>query len=212
MPTTIRLHDYWRSSASYRVRIALELKGVAYQLVPTNLVVGEQRGTDYLDQNPQGFVPMLDIDGLQLTQSLAIVDYLDTAFPERPLIPAEPAARARIMAMALAIACDVHPLNNLRVLDYLGERQGVDKDGRDQWVRHWISEGFDALEKMATGCDPYLDGERPGIADLCLVPQIYNARRFGVDLAPYPTLVAIDARLTVLPPFERAHPDAVRPD
>ena len=208
--TSVVLHDYWRSSASYRVRIALELKGIGYERVATNLVVGEQRADDYLALNPQGFVPMLEIDGLKLTQSLAIVDYLDTAFPEPPLIPSDPQPRARALATALTIACDIHPLNNLRVLDYLGEQLAVDKGARDDWYRHWIVEGLAAIEASVAGSAPYLGGERPGIADLCLVPQLYNARRFDVDLTPYPTLVTADARSTALPAFGRAHPDAVR--
>ena len=154
---------------------------------------------------------MLEIDGLRLTQSLAIVEYLDLTRPEPALIPRDPSSRARAMALALAIGCDIHPLNNLRVLSYLGEA-GIDKDGRDRWYRHWVVEGLGPLEASAAGTLAFLGGDAPGIADLCLVPQLYNARRFDVDLTPYPTLVAVAARCVALPAFERAHPETVRSD
>jgi len=205
---TVRLYDYFRSSACYRVRIALNLKGVAYEPVPTNLAEGAQRSPDYLDKNPQGFVPMLEIDGLKLTQSLAIIDYLDARFPEPKLVPAEPAARSRELAMALTIACDIHPLNNLRILKYLKDGLDVPEPQRDDWYRHWVEEGFSALEVLA-GETRYLSGDAPGLADICLVPQMANARRFNVDLSAYPRLVAADAAATALPTFAAAHPDIV---
>jgi len=205
---TVRLYDYFRSSACYRVRIALNLKGVAYEPVPTNLVEGAQRSAEYLEKNPQGFVPMLEIDGLKLTQSLAIIDYLDARFPEPRLLPGDPATRARELAMALTIACDVHPLNNLRILRYLKDGLDVPEPQRDDWYRHWVEEGFGALEVMA-GETRYLSGDAPGLADICLVPQMANARRFNVDLSAYPRLVAADAAATALPAFAAAHPDIV---
>ncbi len=206
---TVRLYDFFRSSACYRVRIALNVKGIAYTPVTVNLAQGEQRNPDYLAKNPQGFAPMLEIDGVKLTQSLAIIDYLDTTRPDPPLAPRDPAARARIQAMALVIACDIHPLNNLRVLKYLGSALDTPEPVRDDWYRHWVAEGFAGLEAMATDASPYLSGAQPGLADLCLVPQMFNARRFAVDLTPYPMLVRIDAACTALPAFRAAHPDVV---
>lgn len=208
---SVVLYDFWRSSACYRVRIALNLKGIAYRPVDISLTKGEQRAPEYLDRNPQGFVPMLEIDGLQLTQSLAICDYLDAKVEKMPFVPRDPAARAKVLAMALVIACDIHPLNNLRVLKYLGGALDVPEPTRDDWYRHWVIEGFVALEAMAAECGTYLSGETPGLADICLVPQMYNARRFDTDLSPYPMLVRIDAALTELPAFAAAHPDAVKP-
>lgn len=204
------LHDYWRSSASYRVRIALALKQVAYEVRPVSLLDGVQRGADNLAINPQGFVPTLEVDGTPLVQSLAIIDWLDTAFPDPPLIVQEPVARALALARALVIACDIHPLDNLRVLKRLQSQFGADQPARDDWYRHWIAEGFAALEKMA-GEGPFLGGVAPDIADICLVPQMYNARRLDLPLAAYPKLVRADAAATALPAFAAAHPDRARP-
>lgn len=208
---TVRLYDYWRSSAAYRVRIALNLKGVAYESTDTSLLHGEQRDPDFLARNPQGLVPMLDVDGLRLTQSLAIIDWLDATYPEPRLIPADPVARAGEMAKAMIIAADIHPINNLRVLKYLKNEMGQSQDAIDQWVRHWIAEGFSALEALADPDQPYLSGAAPGLADICLIPQMANARRVETPLDAFPKLVAIDARATALEPFTRAHPDAVKP-
>ncbi|MES2291173.1 MAG: maleylacetoacetate isomerase [Pseudomonadota bacterium] len=208
---SVVLYDFWRSSACYRVRIALNLKGIAYQPVDISLTNGAHRTPAYLDKNPQGFVPMLEIDGLQLTQSLAICDYLDAKVEAMPFVPRDPAARSKVLAMALVVACDIHPLNNLRILKYLGSQLDVPEPARDDWYRHWVREGFGALEAMAADCGTYLSGETPGLADICLVPQMYNARRFNTDLTPYPTLVRIDAALTALPAVAAAHPDAVKP-
>jgi maleylacetoacetate isomerase len=205
---TVKLYDFYRSSACYRVRIALNLKGVAYEPVPTNLAEGAQKSADYVAKNPQGFVPMLEIDGLKLTQSLAIIDYLDVKFPDPSLMPSDPAARSRELAMALTIACDIHPLNNLRILKYLKDGLDVPEPQRDDWYRHWVDEGFGALEEYA-GQGRYLSGDAPGLADICLVPQMYNARRFDVDLAAYPRLVAADAAASSHPAFAAAHPDIV---
>jgi maleylacetoacetate isomerase len=209
---TVRLYDYFRSSACYRVRIALNLKGIVYEAVPTNIVKGEQNAPDFTAKSPQAFVPMLEVDGLQLTQSLAIIDYLDATHHEPPLMPRDAAERSKVLAMALMIACDIHPLNNLRVLRYLDDGLGVAQDKRDDWYRHWVAEGFTALEKMAAGSGAFLSGATPGVADICLVPQMYNARRLNVDLAPYPTLVRIDAGACTLSAFKAAHPDVVGRD
>jgi maleylacetoacetate isomerase len=205
----ILLHDYWRSSAAYRVRIALAMKGVVYERQPVNLLAGEQCGPDNLARNRQGLVPTLEIDGLQLGQSLAIIDYLDRRFPEPPLYPAEPAARAATLQRALAIAADIHPVNNLRIMRYLKDL-GVDQAARDIWSRHWIAAGLGALEAMA-GDGAYLGGDRPDLSDICLVPQLYNARRVETPLDDYPRLRAIEARLTALPAFATAHPDRFAP-
>lgn len=205
----ILLHDYWRSSAGYRVRIALAMKGVEYRRHAVNLLAGEQTGPDNLAVNPQGAVPTLEIDGLKIGQSLAIIDYLDTRIPEPALISRDPAARAATLQRALAIAADIHPINNLRVLRYLKD-MGVDQAARDAWYRHWIMEGFAALEVMA-GDGPCLGGAAPDLSDICLVPQLYNARRLDTPLARYPRLVAIGARLEALPAFRAAHPDNFTP-
>jgi maleylacetoacetate isomerase len=206
----VRLYDYWRSSASYRVRIALNLKGVAYQVVPVNLLTAEHRGEVYRGIDPQGLVPSIEVDGQVITQSVAIIDYLDRRFPEPPLLPADPLARAQAMAKALVVAADVHPVNNLRLMRWLEQELHVDKPERDRWTAHWMAEGFTALEAMA-GDGPFLHGETPGLPDLCLVPQFYNARRFDVPLEAYPKLVAIDARCTAIEAFAAAHPDRIGP-
>ncbi|PXA99456.1 maleylacetoacetate isomerase [Nostoc sp. 3335mG] len=200
------LHDYFRSSAAYRVRIALNLKGLAYERRDVMLLENQQRSPEHLRLNPQGFVPALEVDGLVLTQSLAIIDWLDATYPEPRLIPTDPAARAAAIAQALVVGCDVHPLNNLRVMRYLGRELGADEAQRNAWTRHWITEGFEALEAMAVD-GAYLGGDAPGIADIFLVPQLYNARRFDVPLDAFPKLVAIDAAAHALPAFAAAHPD-----
>lgn len=214
MPNIV-LHDYFRSSASYRVRIALNLKGLAYDSVPTSLLAGDQRSEAYLALNPQGFVPAIEADGMVVTQSLAMIDWLDRRYPEPRLIPDEAAPRARALAMAQLIACDIHPLNNLRVLKYLTHDLGLREEIRDNWYRHWVSEGFAALEvfaaRTADASGPYLGGEAPNIADVCLVPQMANARRFAVPLDGFPTLVACDAAACALEPFAAAAPDRVKP-
>ena len=190
------------------MRIALNLKGVDYESRPVNLVAGEQRGSAYRALNPQGLVPMLEIDDRRLTQSLAIIVYLDQRFPEPPLMPEDIADQAHVRALALTIACDIHPLNNLRVLKYLGGPLGLEQDARDAWYRHWISEGFEALEAMAAQrSGAFLFGNSPGLADICLVPQMYNARRFNVPVENYPTLARADASASALPAFADAHPE-----
>lgn len=207
----ILLFDYWRSSASYRVRIALNLKGVTYQSVPTSLIDGQHKSADYVARNPQGFVPMLSIDGHDLTQSLAIIDYLDANYPDPAMVSSNPVDRAKTLAQALLIAADIHPINNLRVLKYLKDQMGQDQNAIDNWYRHWIIEGFTALETMAPA-DGLFGGDLPNLADVCLVPQMANARRFETPLAAFPKLVRIDAVLTDLPAFKAAHPDVVNPE
>jgi maleylacetoacetate isomerase len=203
---TTTLFGYWRSSASYRVRIALNLKGVAYDTVPVNLLHREQAGEAFRAVNPQGLVPFLRDDTTAVAQSLAIIEYLDETHPEPPLLPPGAAARAEARALAQAIACDIHPLNNLRVLRRLKATFGAEQDAIDAWSRHWIEEGLAPIEAQADA--PYLLGEQVTIADICLVPQLYNARRVKTDLARFPKLLAIEERLLALPAFAAARPEA----
>lgn len=202
------LYEYWRSSAAYRVRIALNLKGVDYESRQIDLREDAQKSADYRERNPQGLVPMLEIDGHRLTQSLAIINYLDLRYPNQPLIPAVAAERAHVVAMALTIACDIHPLNNLRVLKYLKNELGHSQDEIDTWARHWIDEGFPALERMAaTKAGKFLFGDAPTGADVCLIPQLYNARRVNLPLDAYPTLLRAEENANKLDAFAAAHPD-----
>jgi maleylacetoacetate isomerase len=206
----IRLYDYWRSSAAYRVRIVLALKRVAYERVAVNLLAGEQAASDNVGRNPQGLVPTLEVDGAMLTQSLAIIDWLDATYPEPPLTPRDRLAKARALAQALVIAADVHPIGNLRVGKQLEGAFGADQAAKEEWSRHWMTLGLDALEAMA-GDGPFLGGVAPGLADVCLVPQLYNARRIGLDLTAWPKLVAADAACAGVAAFAEAHPDRVKP-
>jgi len=202
------LYDYFRSSAAYRVRIALNLKGVDYESRQVDLRDDEQKGGDYRALNPQGLVPMLEIDGLRLVQSLAIIGYLDMRFPNQPLIPAAAAERTHVVAMAMTVACDIHPLNNLRVLKYLKNELGHSQDEIDAWYVHWLNEGLPALEAMAAPkAGKFLFGDAPTGADVCLVSQLYNARRFNVPLDAYPTLLRADENANALEAFAAAHPD-----
>jgi maleylacetoacetate isomerase len=202
------LYEYWRSSASYRVRIALNLKQVDYESRPVNLLTSEQNSDEYRAINPQGFVPMLEIDGHRLTQSLAIINYLDLRYPNQPLLPASAAERAHVVAMALTIACDIHPLNNLRVLKYLKNELGHSQEEIDRWYAHWIGEGLPALEALAAPqAGKFMFGDAPTGADVCLVPQLYNARRYNVPLDAYPTLLRADENANRLDAFAASHPD-----
>ncbi len=204
----IILHDFALSSASYRVRIALNLKNIVYESRSYALRQGEHRDDAYLALNPAGLVPCLEIDGLRLTQSLAIIEYLDQRVPAPMLIPAEPALRARVQAMALTIACDIHPLNNLRVLQYLEHDLKQDGEARALWYARWIHAGFSALEAMleADPAAPWIAGDMPGLAEIFIVPQLFNARRFEVDLGAYPRLVELGDRAATLPAFAAAAP------
>ena len=206
----IILFDYWRSSASYRVRIVLNLKNVPYTRVPTSLLDNAQKAPDYVARNPQGFVPMLSIDGYDLTQSLAIIDYLDAVYPDPAMVSSNPAERAKTLAQALIIAADIHPIDNLRVLRYLKGQMDQSQEAVDQWYRHWIIEGFAALEAMAPEHGLF-GGDLPNLADVCLVPQMANARRVDTPLDAFPKLLRMDAALTALPAFAAAHPDQVKP-
>lgn len=210
----MKLHTYFRSSAAYRVRIALNLKDLDYASQTHHLRQGAQRSAQYLTLNPQGLVPTLEVQGAVLTQSLAIIEYLDETHPEPPLLPDRPLDRAWVRAIALHIACDIHPLNNLRVLEYLEHDLNHEASVRNVWYRHWIAMGFTALEAQLAH-DPrvgrYCYGERPTLADICLVPQVANARRFGCDLSRYPTITRIDEGCRTLPAFARAAPEA-QPD
>jgi maleylacetoacetate isomerase len=210
----IKLYNYFRSSAAYRVRIALNLKGLAFEYIPVHLTKGEQRNEAYLALNAQALVPTLVDDAITLPQSLAIIEYLDERYPRPPLLPATPAERARVRAIALAIACDIHPLNNLRVLQYLTGTLGVSDDAKNAWYRHWIDIGLSALEKQLAGdaaTGAYCHGAAPTLADICLLPQLANARRYGIALGAYPTLLRIDANCAQLAAFAAAAPQA-QPD
>lgn len=206
------LYDYWRSSASYRVRIALNLAGIAYRPVVVDLVGGAQKGDEHIARNPQGFVPVLDIDGLRLTQSLAILDYLDRT-RKLNLLPDDPAERARVQALAYAIAVDIHPVCNLSVARYATNLSHNAPDMPGDWMRHFIKPGLQAFEAMLGDFEqaPYCVGSKPGLADLCLMPQIYNARRWQVDLSEMPRLLRVEEACADHPAFVAAHPDAHAP-
>lgn len=213
---SLTLYTFWRSSAAYRVRIALALKGLEVEQVPIHLVRqgGENWFEDYRSRNPQAQVPTLEVEGTPLVQSLAIVEYLEEVHPTPPLLPADPLARAQARGIALAVACDIHPLNNLRVFTYLERDLGVDQQAKLAWIRNWIEKGLAAVETLvltAGQSGPYCLGDTPGLADLCVVPQLYNARRFDCDTSLFPTLVEIDALLSDHPAFKAAHP-ANQPD
>jgi maleylacetoacetate isomerase len=205
----MKLYTAFRSSASFRVRIALNLKGLAWEPVAVHLARGEHRKPEYAALNPQGLVPALVDDGALLTQSLAIIEYLEERHPRPPLLPADALGRARVRSLALLIACEIHPLNNLRVLQHLRKALALSEDAVNEWYRHWIADGLAKLEaQLATtpGTGRYCHGETPTVADCCLVPQIFNARRFACDTAPYPTVMRIFEACMRLEAFERAQP------
>ena len=209
----MRLYSFFRSSAAYRVRIALNLKGVAYETITVNLPGAEHLAAEFRAMNPQATIPTLDDDGTILWQSLAIIEYLDARFPSPRLIPAEPVARARVQALAQLIACEIHPLNNLRVLKYLRGELKLDDAAVNKWYAHWIAEAFGPLEQLVTrfGRGRYCYGDSLTVADVCLVPQVYNARRFNCDLTQYPTLVRVASALEAEPAFAAAAPH-LQPD
>ena len=209
----ITLYDYWRSSASYRVRIALNLKGLAYDQVVVNLLAGEHRADTHRARNPIGYVPALEIDGQMMTQSMAILEYLETSYPDPALLPADPAEAARLRAIAYAIAMDIHPICNLNVTDHHAAAFDGDDSAKDAWMVHFMTRGLSAVEVMAGHPDtgPFLHGEIPGMADCVLVPQLYNARRRNMDLADMPRLAAIEEACLVHPAFAAAVPEAVGP-
>jgi maleylpyruvate isomerase len=212
----LKLYSYFRSSASYRVRIALNLKGLDYDTVPVHLVRdgGEQLQPAYRAVNPDAIVPTL-VDGDDvLVQSLAIIEYLDETHPQPPLLPAKPADRAFVRSIALQLACEIHPLDNLRVLKYLKQTVGATDAVKDEWYRHWVAHGFGTLEaRLASDArvGSFCFGDTPTLADLCLVPQVFNARRFKIDLSPYPTIVRLADHAVTLDAFHRAAP-AQQPD
>ncbi|MCX7156421.1 MAG: maleylacetoacetate isomerase [Rhodocyclales bacterium] len=212
----MKLYNYFRSSASFRVRIALALKGLDYEYVPVHLVKegGQQFADEFKAMNPAALVPVLDDDGIVLTQSLAIIEYLDETRPQPPLLPADAVGRARVRALALAIACEIHPLNNLRVLGYLSKTLGVSEEQRNTWYRHWVETGLATLETMLAK-DPRTGscchGDTPTLADVCLVPQIFNAQRFKARLDHVPTVVRIHQHCLTLPAFAQSVP-ALQPD
>ncbi len=215
MDQPLTLYTYWRSTAAYRVRIGLGLKGLEHELVPVDLAGdgGQHHAPAYLAINPQGFVPSLAHAGRRIHQSLAILEYIDETWGPASLLPADPPGRARVRALAQLVACDIHPLNNLRVLQYLERTLEVPAEGRQAWIGEWITRGFDALEAILGdgNAGKFCHGDTPTLADCCVIPQIFNARRFNVGLSAYPRILAIDARCAALPAFKSAHP-AAQPD
>ena len=207
------LYDYYRSTACYRVRIALEYKGISYEKTPVHLVNhgGEQRHPDYLALNPQGLVPALEVNGAILTQSIAIIEYLDDIYPEKPLLPKDPIARAHVKSLALLIACDIHPLNNLRVLQQLKQDFQATEEQTTRWYHHWLKTGFDAFESRLQTLPRCMDvcfGDSVSLADLCLIPQVYNAERFHFSMENYPLIQRIYAYCLQLSAFSRAFPES----
>ncbi|MBS0375881.1 MAG: maleylacetoacetate isomerase [Proteobacteria bacterium] len=206
----MKLYTFWRSSAAYRVRIALNHKGLAYDSIPKAFAREEHRAADYLALNPQGLIPALDDDGFVIGQSLAIIEYLEETHPEPSLLPGDARGRALVRSMAQAVACDIHPLNNLRVLNYLKGPLQQDAAAVERWYQHWVLAGFAGLEALVrrhSGDGRHCHGSEVTVADVCLVPQLYNARRFRCDLSGFPALVAVGAALEALPAFAAARPE-----
>jgi maleylacetoacetate isomerase len=208
----IELFSYWRSSAAYRVRIGLNLKDLAHEITPVHLVRdgGQQHSDHYAALNPQELVPTLCHGDRVVHQSMAILEYLDEVFPDPSLLPDDAPGRARVRALAQLVACDIHPLNNLRVMQFFSDTWNVPQPEREDWTRHWMQVGFDAMERMlveSVDTGRFCHGDSPTLADCCLVPQLYNARRFNVDMTPYPTLARIDEACLALPAFDAARPE-----
>lgn len=203
------LYGYWRSSASYRLRIALNMKGVHYRYIPVNLVKAEHRSPEHLVRNPQGYVPVLELeDGTCLTQSLAVMDYLDATFDAPEFMPRDAILRSKILSAALTVAADIAPIQNSSVLNYVRSELGQEDDGVKEWARHWIAKGFSALETIAsTRSTTFLYTDKPAFFEICLIPQIYNARRFGVDMTAFSALSEIDATCRAMPVFAQAAPE-----
>ena len=203
----MQLYSYWRSTTSYRVRIALNLKGLSYNITPVDLIKGDQRAADYVAMNPGKGVPALVLgDGTVLTQSLAILDYLDREYPDPALLPADPVLRAQVMAAAHVIALDIHPVNNLRVVQQL-DKMGHSKEDSVDWMIHWMNEGLTAFQAMLPSGSDFSFGDTPSLADICLVAQLYNGHRWGVDMAPFARLTEIEAACLALPAFDKAKPE-----
>lgn len=216
MNDQLLLYSYWRSSAAYRVRIGLNLKRLPYEIVPVHLVRdgGEQHSEAFRAVNPQGLVPMLRHGNRHLRQSMAILEYLDETWPAPALLPSPARERQRVRAIAQSVACDIHPLNNLRVIQYFERTWQVPQPERDEWIRHWVAEGFTAIEAMLTdhpSTGRYCEGDIPSLADCCLIPQVYNARRFGVAMEAFPTISRIEQECLLLPAFDAARPE-MQPD
>ncbi|TNE33594.1 MAG: maleylacetoacetate isomerase [Alphaproteobacteria bacterium] len=207
MNDEIVLYDYWRSSASYRLRIALNLKGLPFRRVPVDLTKGEHSAAPHLERNVQGFVPVLEIDGRMMSQSLATIEYLEETRPEFPLLPSISADRQKVRALAHIVAMDIHPVCNPSVAFFAAGWRPDETEARREWMQHFIARGFDAMERQVTEGAPYCFDGTPGIADICLVPQIYNARRWGLDMAAYPKLSKIEENCLAIPAFAKAAPD-----
>ncbi len=204
----MKLYSYWRSTTTYRVRAALNLKGVAYDMEPVDLTAGVQRSGDYRAVNPAQGVPALDLgDGVILTQSMAILDYLEVRYPEPALLPQDPLMRAKVQAAAHVVALDIHPVNNLRVIGQLKSRFEADTDQVQDWMQYWMNEGFTALEALLPNRDGFAFDDTPGLADLCITSQVYNARRWGVDLTQFPKIARIEMACLAVPAIADAHPD-----
>lgn len=205
----IKLYSYFRSSAAYRVRIALNLKQVDYEIEAVNLLTAEEQQAAYAEINPQKLVPVMDHDGQLFYQSMAILEYLEETFPEPPLLPADCAARAEVRALANVIACDIHPLNNTRVIKYLVSELDTAEADKLTWYRHWVAEGFDAIEKRLTASSDgrFCFGDAPGMADTLLIPQVYNARRFELEMTPYPLIESIEQHCLKIEAFNLAVPE-----
>lgn len=204
----MKLYSYWRSTTSYRIRTALNLKGLAYETVPVDLVAGDQRDEGYAKLNPSKGVPTLVLDdGTALTQSMAILDYIDATWPDPQLIPADPLQRAKVMAVADTIALDVHPVNNLRLICQLKARFGATPEQATDWMCHWMKEGFAAIEALLPKSGVFAFGATPNIADICITAQVYNARRWGVDLNDFPNIARIEQLCLNQSAFADAHPD-----